>query len=155
FGGRLAKEALLLDKTDTSAQVVFVSFLLEKPAERDGIGTVTQDTNPAFAQAMAMGPGPLTKVLDTAIIDRHYDLAALAALALGRVADRDASGLPDPVSPLVRALSAPNRRVQYAAASALVDLNPSKPFVGANRVIPVLSRFLTNHDPKALIIDGN
>ena len=36
-----------------------------------------------------------------------------------------------------------------------MDLNPSRPFVGSSRVVPVLARFVTNRSPRALILDGN
>ena len=58
--------------------------------------------------------------------------------------------------PLVKALWAPGRRAQFAAARALVTLDPRGPFPGSSRVVPVLARFVTNQaPPKAVIIDGN
>lgn len=155
LGGRLAREALLLDPADRGAQAALLGFALEKPVERQGIGPIANDANSAFALAMNMGPGPLTTVLNTAIDDGHYELAATAALALGRVAGPDGSGGDDVAGPLVKALSAPDRRVQFAAAKALVDLNPSRPFVGSSRVVPTLARFVASRAPKALVIDGN
>lgn len=156
LGGRLAREALMLDPADRSAQVVLTSLALEKAAQREGIGPVSgRDPTGAFAAAMASGPDVLTDVLKTAIADGHGELAAVAALALGRVAGRDAAGAPDRIGPLVGALSAPDRRVQYAAASALVDMNPSRPFVGSSRVVPILARFVANSAARALVIDGN
>lgn len=156
LGTRFAREALTLAPSDRSAQAAMVSLMLEKSVERHGIGpVVVNDPSGAFAAALAAGPVVLTDVLKTAINDGHGDLAATAALALSRVADRDATGTPDQASPLVAALSTPDRRVQYAAARALVEMNPSRPFVGSSRVVPVLSRFVTNRSFKAVILDGN
>ncbi len=156
LGGRFAREALSLDPSDRSAQVALVSLALEKAAERDGVGVVAErDPSGAFAAAVAAGPEVLSSVLRAAMADGHGTLAAEACLALGKVADRDARGTPERFSPLVEALSDPDRRVQYAAASALVDMNPTRPFPGSSRVVPMLARFVTNRAIRALVIDGN
>ena len=58
--------------------------------------------------------------------------------------------------PLVDALYAPGRRVQFAAAKALVTLAPTQPFPGSSRVVPTLARFVINQAlPRAVVIDGN
>ena len=156
LGGRFAREALAIDPADAKAQSALVSLSLEKAVERSGIGLVSSnDPSGAFAAALASGPAVLTDVLQTAVKDGKGELAAVAALALGRVSNSDPAFATDVVSPLVAALAAPDRRVQYAAASALVGLNPSKPFVGSSRVVPLLSRFVTNRGLKAMILDGN
>ena len=156
LGGRLAREALALAPSDRSAQAALLSLALEKAVDRFGVGGVaTQDPSGAFAAALASGPAVLATVLNTAIQDRHGDLAAVSALALGRVANRDASAYDAALNPLVAALTSPDRRVQYAAADALVQLNPSRPFSGSSRVVPTLARFAANRAPVALVLDGN
>src|SRR5205823_3218152 len=53
-------------------------------------------------------------------------------------------------------LSAPGRRARFAAARALVALDPRRPFAGSSRVVPVLAQFVTSQAaPRALVIDGN
>ena len=59
-------------------------------------------------------------MLKTAIADGKTDLAAAAATALGQVTDRAALTATGRPHPLVDALYAPGRRVQFAAAKALV-----------------------------------
>ncbi len=84
----------------------------------------------------------LSQVLRTAIADGRSGLAATVATLLGRIVDRDdlaTGGRPDP---LVEALSAPDRRVQFAAAESLVRLDPRRAFSGSSRVVPILTRFL-------------
>jgi CheY-like chemotaxis protein len=57
---------------------------------------------------------------------------------------------------LVEALDAPDRRVQFAAARALVGLDPARPFPGSSRVVPTLARFVAaGAAPRAVVIDGN
>jgi hypothetical protein len=110
-----------------------------------------------FAAATAAGPALLARVLETAIADGKPDLAAVAVLALARVTDRAALvGSDGRPHPLVRALSAPGRRVQFAAARAIVTLAPDRPFPGSSLVAPTLARFIVNQPkPRAVVIDGN
>ena len=50
----------------------------------------------------------------------------------------------------------PDRRVRFAAARALVELAPQKPFAGSSRVVPVLAGFVSAQSaPKVVIVDGN
>jgi hypothetical protein len=72
------------------------------------------------------------------------------------VTDRDALSATGRPHPLVDALYAPGRRVQFAAAKAIVSLLPSQPFAGSSRVVPTLARFVINQaQPRAVVIDGN
>lgn len=157
FGQRLAHEALRLDPTDVPAQVVLISQALEKGVERAGFATfLTGDPTGAFAAALAAGPVVLGEAVRTAIRDGKLDLAAAAATALGQVSDRDLVQGGARGNPLVEALSAPGRRVQLAAARALVLLDPRRPFAGSSQVVPILARFATNGAaPRAVVIDGN
>ena len=144
LGIRAARQSLVLDPGDLTAQANLISLTLE----HDPVGST--------ADALASGPAVLAQVLRTAIADGHSSLAVLAATLLGQVVDRDdlaTGGRPDP---LVEALSAPDRRVQFAAAEALVRLDPRRAFPGSSRVVPVLRRFLgTQGVPRALVVDGN
>lgn len=160
LGLRMAREALNLDPADLSAQTALVSLALDKAIARSGgldkFSFNGQDPSGAFAAALASGPVVLTEVLKAASADGHSDLAAVAAIALGRVTDRDGLAVTGRTSPLVEALSAPDRRIQFAAAKALIDLGPERKFAGSSRVVPVLARFLGDPAaPRAVIIDGN
>jgi CheY-like chemotaxis protein len=160
FGLRLASEALRIDPADVPAQVVLVSLALEKAIDRAGgvagFTTTGGDAAETFAAAVSAGPAVLSRVLRSAIDDRKWDLAAVAATALGLVTDRDALATDRRPNPLVEALWAPGRRTQFAAARALVELDPRRPFAGSSRVVPVLARFVANQQaPRAVVIDGN
>ncbi len=144
LGLQAARQALALDPGDITAQANLLALALD----HDPVGS--------SPSALAAGPVVLSQVLRTAIADGRSDLAASAATLLGRVVDRDdlaTGGRPDP---LVESLSAPDRRVQFAAAEALVRLDPRRSFSGSSRVVPVLTRFLaTQGVPRALVVDGN
>ncbi len=157
FGMKLAQGALAIDPTDRKAQVVLLSMALEKAIERVGFTKFPAgDSSNTFAAAVAAGPAVLSDVLRTAMADRKFDTAAAAATALGRVTDANAVATTGALNPLVEALSAPGRRARFAAAEALVALDPHRPFAGSSRVVPVLAQFVaTQAQPRALVIDGN
>jgi hypothetical protein len=157
LGLRFAAQALRLDPNDRSAQVAQLSLALARAAARVGPGAVAAQDPATFAAATAAGPALLTQVLETAIADGKADLATAAVLALAKVTDRAAlAGTDGRPHPLVRALSAPGRRAQFAAARALVELAPDRPFPGSSLVAPTLARFAVNQPlPRAVIIDGN
>lgn len=151
-----SRKALELSPNDRAAQVVQLSLTLEKAIERVGFTAFPAQDQATFTAVMARGPSILSDVLRMAITDGKTDLAAVCSTALGRVIDRSAlvrSGRPHL---LVEALYSPSRRVQFAAAKAIVSLTPNEPFPGASRVVPTLARFLTNQVlPRAVVIDGN
>lgn len=157
LGLKFARAALAADPTDRAAQAVTVALALEKAAERAGPDKdPADDPSRAFDAAVAAGPAVLGDVLRQALADGKSDLAAVAAAALGKVTDGSALAADGGVNPLVEALSAPGRRARFAAARALVALDPRRPFPGSSRVVPVLAQFVTTQGPpRALVIDGN
>jgi hypothetical protein len=157
LGMQFAGRALRLDPNERSAQVAQLSLALAQAAGRVGPEAVAAQEPATFAAATAAGPALLAQVLETAIADAKPDLAAAAVLALAKVTDRAAlvgeQGRPHP---LVRALGAPGRRTQFAAARAIVGLAPDRPFPGSSLVAPALARFVVNQSmPRAVVIDGN
>jgi len=155
-GLRLAQEALRLDPNDREAHIAQLSLALEKAVERVGFTSFPAHDQATFAAASASRPSILEEVLKTAIADGKTDLAATAVTVLARVTNRMVLSGTGRLHPLVDALYAPGRRVQFAAAKALVTLAPTQPFPGSSRVVPTLTRFVINQDlPRAVVIDGN
>ena len=157
LGLKLARAALLADPTDRQAEAVSVALTLEKAIERVGFDRYpADDPSRTFASATSSGAAVLGDVLRQALADGKTDLAAVAATALGKVADASALAIDGQTNPLVEALSAPGRRARFAAARALVALDPRRAFAGSSRVVPVLAQFLTSQGPpRAVVIDGN
>lgn len=156
FGVKLARQALQLEPNNRTARAALVGLALGKAIERVGFEGFPEKDPASFGEALAAGPETLTDVLRAAIADGRTDLAAVAATALGKTTDpKTLTGDGGP-HPLVDALSSPGRRLQFAAAKALVDLAPSAPFPGSSRVVPTLARFVVNQGtPRAVVIDGN
>lgn len=144
LGIQAAQQSLALDPGDVAAQANLVALSLE------------HDPAGSSATALAAGPAVLGQVLRTAIADGRTFLASAAATLLGRVVDRDDLATGSRPDPLVEALSAPDRRVQFAAAEALVKVDPRRAFPGASRVVAVLTRFLASQGvQRAVVVDGN
>lgn len=143
LGLRAAREALEVDPTDVEAQVNLVGLAID------------HDPTGSSAMALAAGPDILGRVVRRAIADGRPEIAAPAVGLLGRIVNRD-DLLTVGLNPIVEALSAADRRVQLAAAEALVRLDPRRPFVGSSRVVPVLARFAANRPTaRAVVVDGN
>ena len=144
LGIRAAKEALEIDPTDVEAQVNLLSLGLD------------HDPDAWKPVALAAGPDVMGRVVRRAIADGRSELATLATSILGQVSKRDDLNKPGPPGALLDGLHAPDRRVQFAAAEALVKLEPKARFPGSSRVVPVLARFVSGQaNPRALVIDGN
>jgi len=156
FGAKFAGQALLLEPNNRRAQVVRLGAVLERAVDKVGYGNFPAQDQATYAEALAAGPEVLGDLLRGAIATGRTDLAAATAQALGQVADPSLPSRGGKPHPLVEALSAPGRRLQLAAARAIVDLNPTRPFPGSSRVVPTLARFLLNQGrPRAVVIDGN
>ncbi len=159
IGYRLARLALDLDPTDESSQTIALSTLLQEESDRLGQAFPQADPAGVWSMALASGPKTLENVLKRAMTTgRHERVAVLAVQALGQVVSTSDLVVPGGQPHiLVKALSSPDRRVQFAAAKALVDLDPSQQFPGSSRVVPVLSRFLLSNPalPRAVVIHNH
>lgn len=143
-GLKLAREAVKIDPSDRRARIT----MLELALERDPVA--------AAPEAVAAGPVVLGDLVRRSVADGRNTVAAAAVVALGKVTDLKT--LNDGYRPgaLAQALNAPDRRVQFAAAQALVGLNPKRAFPGSSRVVPILARFAsTGPASRAVVIDGN
>jgi hypothetical protein len=142
FGLRYARWALELDPSYEPAQVVFLSLAADKALERGGLEQPLSQTAPDVHDLLAtVYAGALINTLDRALADRRTAVALGVTRALGERAevqaarsDRSRPGV------LVRALDYGDRRVQLAAADALLRL-PGPPVHQASaRVVEVLRR---------------
>jgi hypothetical protein len=155
FGTRYAREALDLDPKYQPAQVILLSLLLEQRSEPDRTDKLLLEPMPADLRNLLVTTDPelVGAVLERALDDHNVPVIVATVQALGergdpRFARLSAGGTP---RGLLRALSYPDRRVQYAAAQATVRM-PSVPPVAAARVVDIFRRFLAADPatPKAL-----
>jgi HEAT repeat protein len=151
-----AEETLKLDANNSEAISLWLAADLRREISLPvGATDPTHDsTKPdATFYARAFGPIYVNPVLSRAL-DAHDVALALKAIdaleATGGI-----SGLVSASngSPLIRALSYPDRDVRFRAAFALARANPAMPYPSAFRVVPTLAEALGSTEaPVALIV---
>lgn len=144
FGLRYARWALDLDPEYLPAQVAFLSIAVDKAFGRAGAAADLTKVEPAVHDLLATaGPSALIAAMDQAMIDRQTNVVLGIAQILGERADGKAAqaGRSKPAV-LIQALSYPDRRVQLAAATALLRI--PGPFAQQNqtKIVEILRRAL-------------
>lgn len=152
---RSAESAIKLDSANSAAISLWLAADLEREIKLPA--GAADPSKPATAQdgafyAKAAGPAYLNPVLARALDNKDAPLAIKAIDALQ--ATGGVSGLVGGAdSPLVRALSNPDRAVRFKAAFALAQANPNSQFPAFDRVVPVLCQAVSNSAaPAALLV---
>jgi CheY-like chemotaxis protein len=152
FGLRYARWALELDPEYLPAQVAFLSIAADKAMGRAGIAADLTKADPPVHDLLATSSAAaLMATLDQAIVDRRTTVALAVTKALaGRDEVKAAQPARYRAGVLVRALEFPDRRVQLAAADALVRI--PGPFAQQNqtKVVEILRRSLSAESEVAL-----
>jgi HEAT repeat protein len=158
LGLRAARLALQLAPGDREAQVVFLNLALQGAMERAGVEDASAPSaRSALEASLAAGADLMLDVLDRANQSRRTTVALAAVRSLGETADpRVVGGEPGRPTPLLEALDFPNARVRLAAAFAILQVHPDRPFPEAPRVVQALSQALDpTQRPRALVLDGD
>jgi hypothetical protein len=162
FAAYWAKKALEVDPAHRPAQILLLSTTLEnayrKAAEKNQLEQPLAKLAPDLQLLLAETPPSLLEaVLDRAMNEGRTAVALGAARALGPSGDWRLIRTGERGTPaLIRALSYPDRRVQLAAAEAILRVPTSDSFPGSARVIEVLKRALTSEaTAKALVVHAN
>ena len=156
-GARFARQAMILAPEDDNAQALYLGIMLAREVYLSNWASAIP-TGPGTTHDVALESGEKTalNVLQMSL-DNPDPASALAALqVLGQVAGRSQLYQGREKSPLVNALDYPDQRVQFAAATTILQLEPRSPFRGSRRVVEVLQRGLTDSGTRrALVIDAN
>ena len=155
YGTRFAKEALALDPSYTPAQIVLLSLALEKGAALAG-GAPGKETPAVKDLLSTVNPDLITAVLERALDEHRAEVILPAVKALGDVDDVRAGRPGNHGEPaLVRGLNYPDRRVQMAAADALIRVSGEPGPATADRIVEVWRRALATtpaaHAPKVIV----
>ncbi|HMC64604.1 MAG TPA: hypothetical protein VKI65_06670, partial [Gemmataceae bacterium] len=158
YGLRFARQALELDPAYQPAQLVFLSMALDKGYERGGIDKPLSTAAPTVRELLAtVNPDLLIAVLERALEENRLPVILGTVQALGDLAEvraTKASGFDAP--PLVKALNYSDRRVQFAAADALLRIPGNRPQAVSSQIVEVLRRALAGDAaPKAAVGDFN
>lgn len=156
----IAEKAMELESTDSEALSLWVasnfSRQIDEPAGYDN-PAYPPTMREAMYYAVASGPETGEDVLERALEDNDTRLARLAVESIERTAGPELIwDRPSGQSPLVDALTFPNRRVQYDAALAIAASHPRNAFRGAERVVPTLASSIRfANESYAMIIAGD
>lgn len=158
YGLRFAGQALELDPSYRPAQVLFVSLGLEKGFERAGLDQPLEKGAPAVKEVLKIvNPELIEAVLDRAMADGRVSVMVGAARALGDLHNVNAARSKEQRPPaLVRALNYPDRRVQFAAADALLKIPGLPNPLAITRTVEVLRRAAgTDTVSQVIVADAN
>src|SRR5437763_1372036 len=152
LGLRYARQALQINPTHQPAQLVMLGLLIDKgyqaPSADRPLGTLKPNVQDLL---LTLNPDLLTAALEAALRDERTSVILSVIQAMGKLADvkflrPESAGEPA----LVRALYHGDRRVQFAAADALLRI-PGAASVQANtRTLEVLKGALA---PDAMASD--
>lgn len=155
---KYARQALSLASDQEDVQALYLAAILTDAGYRVGWQDVLP-TGPgtAFNLALTAGIPVLSKVVDLSLKAGRVRVAETAMTALSLVGDqnllRHSAGQS---STLIRGLNATDRRVQFAAAVGILQLEPRQSFPHAGRVVEVLVQALNDEgQQKVLVIDPN
>jgi CheY-like chemotaxis protein len=158
YGLRYARQALALDPAYGPAQVVFLSLALEKGFERSGIDQPLERGAPDVRDLVReANPVLVNAVLDRALVEHRLPVILGAVRALGDAADVRALRPIDQREPaLLRALDYPDRRVDLAAADAVLKIPGSSGLTRSSRIVEILRRTAAADPvPRAIVADFN
>lgn len=153
---RFARQSLALSPEIPEVQIQYLASLLALETLRAGWDKPRlAPPGSAMYLALTAGEETVAKVLAEALVARQSATAVPALEILGQTGSREQ--LLSQVgmrSPVLAALNSPDPRVQFAAATAVLKLDPFRGFRGSNRVVEILSRSMTDPGrPIAVVID--
>jgi hypothetical protein len=155
FGLRYAREALDLDPAYKPAQTVFLNLMLDHNYAPQLDQVFLKKTPGDLRRLLAsIDSDLLISTLERALSENKTRVILALVEALGdrgevRAASLSVSGSAHGV---VRALYYPDRRVQFAAAQALLRMPVATVPVAGDRIVEILRRFVASEpQPKALV----
>ncbi len=136
---RAAEYAMKLDASNGAAVSLWLDANTKREADLPAgqIDITHKDDPDANYYNVSAGADYLNDALARATRDRNAAVALKLCNSLRNITGQSNLG-GDAITPLMQALYFPNRQVRYAAAFALAQTLPSKPFAGADRVVPLL-----------------
>lgn len=143
-GQQFARQALSLSPENAELQSIVLGLALADQAYYAGWdNALVSGPGTAHDAALSAGAATVARALALALQSGNPQAATAALQVLGQVGTREALGTSlTGRSSLLDALNFPNPRVQFAAAMAIMQLNPTSAFPGADRVVAILGRAL-------------
>jgi len=157
-GNILAKQALDMSPERDDVQSLFLGLALATEAQAVGWDKPLP-TGPGTAHDLALVAGTdlVIRVLSDSIKNGQTATTLACIRVLGQIGTRNELKLrKDHQISLISALNYPDRRVQFAAATTILQLDPTQHFRNAHRVVEILKRALTDSNiQSAVVVDAN
>lgn len=157
-GSRFARQALAMSPDRRDLQALYLSIRLAYDAHLAGWNNpLPTGTGTSHDLALLAGPDVALDALTWSLRNPNPSAALGMLQVLGQIGNRgQLAARGGMASPVVQALNYPDFRVQFAAASTILQLDPDRSFRGASRVVWILSRALNDSgDHSSLAIDPN
>ncbi|MDA7979218.1 MAG: hypothetical protein MPJ50_10685 [Pirellulales bacterium] len=137
------------------ATTLYVNATLQSFASERGTTSPLDAGEVALGDVSELGPAALSTALENALDEGRHLSAWAAANLLGESGDQRLLHIGgQDVAPLAAACASPDPRVRYAAANAILRLQPKISFPGSSFVIHTLGHFAaTRGAPRVLIAD--
>ena len=152
---RVARAVMEIDPTQQQAVSLWLAANFKREAELpEGKidPTLAANTPSAHYFGVASGARYLNDVLARAVVDRNSAVALSAIRALGEVGGASSLFAGTTKTPLVEALSFPDKVVRFEAAFALASARPVDAFVGQDAVVPILGEALSQTGKSGLLV---
>lgn len=157
-GSRFARQAMRMSPEQLELQALYLALRLSYETHLAGWDRPVP-SGPGTAHNVALRAGPeLTLEVLSQSLRNPNPAAAIASLnILAQIGSRnDLKASNGQSSPILAALSYPDFRVQFAAASTILQFDPEGPFRNSTQVVSILSRALNDTGSRAaLAIDPN
>lgn len=151
---QMAKQLHRIAPNKRDYERMYLATGLEVAKRRIGYGRpLTKETGPIYEDAASATADLLQGVLELAF-EKHLEGAAIAAVnLLGRTNNPELL-LTDTgkTSLLARSLRSPMRRVQFAAAEAVMNIAPERPYPGSSHLTDVLGYFSASCGERRVLI---
>ncbi len=154
FALRLAADLHGLDPQSSSRRRLYLITILQAAKLAGGLDKpLSTEAGTPYTLAAGYGPNVVEDVLAGAMADGYIPAAIAAAQILGDIgsADQLAAGAAKP-STLVRAVESNDRRLRFAATSAIMKLSPTRPFAGSSHVTEALGFFAGSYGVPRILI---
>ncbi len=150
-----ARRSLAVSPENQQASALLLGFLMWRDLLAVGWDQpLPEGSGTAHDLALSVGADPTIRTL-VAGLEHGNPAAVLGALQVLSL-NGSRSELLRADSPLMGALHADAFRVQFAAATTILQLDPSEPFAGSSQVVRILARSLNaTNQPKTVVIDPN
>ena len=151
-GARFARRALELSPENRKLQALYLAMSLSAAADPTWEKPLPRGRGTAYETALAAGTPVVQDALRLSLKSNDATAAVALLLVLRQLATRDDLKGGTDGSPIVAAMNYPDPRVQFVAATTVLNVDPDKSFRGITRVVAILARSLNSDGAAAGLV---